>query len=687
MSGTIIKTKFSLVNAQPASNALQQGEQAYSYISNKMWIGWDNGGVIDPIAIGGKFYTDQLKASSVDFGKTIASHAIITDSANKIDLINIDNITIDGNTITTTNTNGDLTVNPNGTGSLNIQANTDVVGNLTVSGTSTFTGQTTLASLNVTDLTSGRVVLAGTSGEIEDSGNLTFTGSLLTLTGNEAITGTLDVNGQSTLASLNVEDLTATRLTFAGTSGELVDSGNLIFDGSKLTITGNEQITGTLNVDSQATLASLNVEDLTSTRVTFAGTSGELTDSANFTWASNTLTIAGSAAVDNVRIDGNTISAIDANGALTITPSGTGVVTIDTTTGLIVASGSEASRPAPGVIGNGAIRYNQTSNRFEGTVSGSWTGLGGVVDIDQDTYIVAEEAADEDVLRFYAAGTQEMTVDALGVTVTDQITTPIANITTDNVTTANIGTANITTQLQVDADANFTVGIDVLSGDVDITDNLNVQGNAVIDGNLTVNGTTTSVNSTVTTLNDPVIKVGDGSTVAVDLIDRGVNFDYGDGTSVKTGFFGFDNATNRFSYKPIVNTTDEDYDAPWGDAQFGQLFLSGDATFANNLVLSSNTISITAGDLTITPAGGDTTITGNVQITTDLVVNGNVTFDNDVPITSGGTGMSSFTGNGIFISNGAGTSLTFVTGSLYDIVQFNASGVPVASNIIDGGTF
>jgi hypothetical protein len=577
MSGTIIKTKFSLVNAQPASNALQQGEQAYSYISNKLWIGWDNAGVIDPIAIGGKFYTDQLKASSVDFGKTIASHAIITDSANKIDLINIDNVTIDGNTITTTNTNGNLTVNPNGTGSFDIQANTDVVGNLTVSGTTIFTGQTTLSSLNVTDLTNGRVI--------------------------------------------------------------------------------------------------------------FAGASGELTDSANFTWGSNTLTINGSTAIDNVRIDGNTISAIDANGSLTITPSGTGVVTIDATTGLIVASGSEASRPAAGVIGNGAIRYNQTSNRFEGTVSGSWTGLGGVVDIDQDTYIVAEEAADEDVLRFYAAGTQEMTVDALGVTVTDQITTPIANITTDNVTTANIGTANITTQLQVDADANFTVGIDVLSGDVDITDNLNVQGNAVIDGNLTVNGTTTSVNSTVTTLNDPVIKVGDGSTVAVDLIDRGVNFDYGDGTSVKTGFFGFDNATNRFSYKPIVNTTDEDYDAPWGDAQFGQLFLSGDATFANNLVLSSNTISITAGDLTITPAGGDTTITGNVQITTDLVVNGNVTFDNDVPITSGGTGMSSFTGNGIFISNGAGTSLTFVTGSLYDIVQFNASGVPVASNIIDGGTF
>lgn len=577
MSGTIIKTKFSLVNAQPASNALQQGEQAYSYISDKLWIGWDNSGVIDPIAIGGKFYTDQLKASSADFGKTIANHAIITDSDNKIDLINIDNITIDGNTITTTNTNGNLTVNPNGTGSLNIQANTHIVGNLTVSGTQSFTGQTTLASVNVTDLTS--------------------------------------------------------------------------------------------------------------TRLVFAGAAGELQDSANLTWDANTLTIAGSAAVDNVRIDGNTVSAIDANGSLTITPSGTGIVTIDTTTGLVVASGSEASRPSAGTIGNGAIRYNQTSNRFEGVVSGAWTGLGGVVDIDQDTYITAEEASDDDTLRFYAAGTEEAYITSGGMWITDQITTPIANITTENTTTANIGTANISTQLQVDADANFTVGIDVTSGDVDITDNLNVQGNAVIDGNLTVNGTTTSVNSTVTTLNDPVIKVGDGSTVAVDLIDRGVNFDYGDGTAVKTGFFGFDNATNRFSYKPVVDTTDEDYDAPWGDAQFGQLFLSGDATVANNLVLSANGIVTNVGDLTIAPAGGDTTITGTATVSSDLTVNGNVTFANAVPVTSGGTGMSSFTGNGVMVANGAGTAMSFVTGSLYDIIQFNASGVPVASNVIDGGTF
>ena len=44
-------------------------------------------------------------------------------------------------------------------------------------------GATVLATAKVSDLTSGRVVLAGTSGELEDSGNLLFNGSVVTLVG------------------------------------------------------------------------------------------------------------------------------------------------------------------------------------------------------------------------------------------------------------------------------------------------------------------------------------------------------------------------------------------------------------------------------------------------------------------------------------------------------------------------
>ena len=760
MSGTVIVTKFSLASAQPASNALAQGEQAYSYISDKLWIGWDNGGVIDPIAIGGKFYTDQLKASSVDFGKTIASHAIITDSANKIDLINIDNITIDGNIITTTNTNGDLIVDPNGTGEFDIQANTNVVGNLTVSGTQNFASQTTLASVNVTDLTNNRVLLAGVAGEIEDSGNLTFDGIDLVLTGNQTITGNttinmlLHVDGQSTLASLNVEDLTNDRVVIVGAGGEIEDSGNFTFNGTLLTVTGNtttsgtvqiggatnidaqltvdslnvtdltndrmvfvgasgeiedsadltyngstlylngdQTITGSLDVGTSATIATLKVEDLTNNRVVIAGIGGEIEDSSNLTFNGTTLQVTGVLDVDNVRIDGNTISAINTDGGLTLTPAGAGLVRVDTNTAFIVASGSEASRPSALVIGDGAIRYNTSDNRFEGSVSGSWTGLGGVVDIDQDTYIIAEESSDDDTLRFYTAGNQELYINDNGLYVTAQITTPTANITTANTTTANIGTINVTTQMQVDADANFTQGIDVTNGDVDINDNLNVTGNTIIGGNLTVNGSTTTVESTVVTLNDPVVKVGDGSVAGGDANDRGISLDYGDGVAVQTGFFGMDMETKRFTFKPEVDTTDENYIAPWGDAQFSNLYLRGtlEAGATGNLVITDNLITTTTGDLTLTPAGGDTVITGNAQVTTDLVVNGDVTFDNDVPVTSGGTGMSSFSGDSIMITNAVGDAISFITPPSTNpedyVIKFNSAGVPVASNVIDGGTF
>jgi hypothetical protein len=581
MSGTIIITKNSTTTSSPGQGNLNQGELAYSFLSQKLFIG-DASTPVNDIIIGGKHFTDMLDHT---LGTLTVSSAILTDSSNKIDVINIDNITIDGNAIVTTNANGNLTLDPNGSGSLDIQADTDIVGNLTVSGTQNFTGQTTLASLNVTDLTDGRVLLGGVSGEVEDSGNLTFDGTLLTVTGNTTTTGnalvngTFHVDGQSTLASVSVEDLTSGRVTLAGTSGELQDSANLTFNGSTLTVTGSQlttgniTINGSLDVDTSATIATLKVEDLTPTRLTFAGTSGELQDDANLAWTSNTLFVTGAIDVDNIKLDGNTISSTDANGGLTIQPTGTGVVTVNTDTGMVLPSGLVATRPTAGSIGDGAIRYNESTNRFEGTVSGSWTGLGGVVDIDQDTYITAEEGSDDDTLRFYAGGTQEMIVETSGVTVTDQITSPVATITTAGITTANIGTANVTTQLQVDADANFTAGIDVTAGDVDITANLNVGGNTIMTGNLTVNGTTTSVNSSVTTLNDPVIKVGDGSAAAGDSLDRGVNLDWGNGTTVKTGFFGMDMQTERFSFKPDSSATTENYGTPWGDAQFGGIYL------------------------------------------------------------------------------------------------------------------
>ena len=120
-------------------------------------------------------------------------------------------------------------------------------GGLTVSG-----AESTLSSATVEDLTSGRVVLAGTGGALEDSGNLTFNGSKLTVTGNAQITSDLDVDGganisggESVLSSATVSDLTAGRVVLAGTSGALEDSALLTHTGGNgLVVTGNASVSG-----------------------------------------------------------------------------------------------------------------------------------------------------------------------------------------------------------------------------------------------------------------------------------------------------------------------------------------------------------------------------------------------------------------------------------------------------------
>lgn len=94
-----------------------------------------------------------------------------------------------------------------------------------------------------------------------------------------------------------------------------------------------------------------------------------------------------------------------------------------------------------------------------------------------------------------------------------------------------------------------------------------VNGDLIITGDLTVNGTTTSVNSTVTTLNDPIITLADNSLSTNDGKDRGIEFKYGDGSNVKTGFFGWDNNVNRFKFIADGTNSDEVISGAVGDIE------------------------------------------------------------------------------------------------------------------------
>tara|TARA_Y100000022_G_scaffold99326_1_gene85703 strand:+ start:2024 stop:7390 length:5367 start_codon:yes stop_codon:yes gene_type:complete len=65
----------------------------------------------------------------------------------------------------------------------------------------------------------------------------------------------------------------------------------------------------------------------------------------------------------------------------------------------------------------GYIRYNTEQDTFEGFGAGnSWGSLGGVIDVDQDTKIIAETTAgaDNDQLQFFTDGSLNMTIDKSG---------------------------------------------------------------------------------------------------------------------------------------------------------------------------------------------------------------------------------------------------------------------------------
>ena len=67
-------------------------------------------------------HTELNALYGVTAGTVAASKALVLDSSSKLNTINVDNIDLDGNTISTTNTNGDLVIAPTGTGDVDFDA-------------------------------------------------------------------------------------------------------------------------------------------------------------------------------------------------------------------------------------------------------------------------------------------------------------------------------------------------------------------------------------------------------------------------------------------------------------------------------------------------------------------------------------------------------------------------------------
>jgi len=100
-----------------------------------------------------------------------------------------------------------------------------------------------------------------------------ITATTIDINGNADISGSLGV-GSTTMSTAKVSDLTNNRIVIAGTSGELEDDANFTFDGTTFAVTAATDITGDLDVDN----ININANTISSTN-----SNGDITLSPNGT--------------------------------------------------------------------------------------------------------------------------------------------------------------------------------------------------------------------------------------------------------------------------------------------------------------------------------------------------------------------------------------------------------------------
>jgi len=327
---SIIRIKRSGITGSPS--ALAQGEMAYSFLEydpitgqggDRLYIGTGtetNGEAANIEAIGGKYFTEKLDHTP---GTLTANSSIIVDANSKIDVLNIDNITIDGNTISSTNSNGNIIFDTNGSGVIDVSS-------IRITNLGSPTANTDAATKAYVDTTVSDLNLASNFDFIGDTGSgslflatetLSFIGgtAITTAVANNSVTITLDntavvantygsgteipvftVDAQGRLTAANTVSI-STDLSIAGDTG----SGTVSLLTDILTFTGG---TG---VD---TLVSNN-------EITFS-IGQDVATTANVIFNSGTFNQSVSANVEistgNLVISGNTISTVTANTALVL---------------------------------------------------------------------------------------------------------------------------------------------------------------------------------------------------------------------------------------------------------------------------------------------------------------------------------------------------------------------------------
>ena len=703
---SIIKIRRSGSSGSPQE--LAQGELAYSYLGgtqsnggDRLYIGTGtetNGVAANIEVIGGKYFTEKLDHVP---GILTANSALIVDSGSKIDIINVDNITIDGNQISSTNTDGNITLNPNGTGAIdassaqiiNLANPTAAQHAVTVNYLeSTFSGNLSIAGDSGTDvitLINETLVFAGDTGIITTVSANTVTIDLddTAVTpgsyGNTTAIATFTVDQQGRLTAAGTSNIAAaaTILTIDADLGT-PDTVDLI--GDTLTFTGNTGITTTVGSNS------IDI-DLDDTSVV-AGTYGSATATTTFVVdAQGRLTSAeaNTISISHTQVNDWTEAVQDTvGGMLTGTQNGIAVTYTD--------NGE----------GGGYLNFDVADPTI--TIAGDVAGSATMTNLGDVTITVAQQADSVDLGTHTTGNYVASLVAGTGVTLLNnsgETATPTISIGQDVSTTANVefNYGNFTGDLQIDG--NFTVGgtsSTISATNLSVSDNLiylnsgidEIITGAVGDGTnvvyttestnfyevgqvititgmdpssfdalhvavIAANTTTFTIASTVT---DTFVSGGIARGNTASNPDLGWVGSYYDGTYAHAGFFR--DASDGY-FKPFKGYTPEPDDAVFIDTAHASFALADiqAANFRGALVGNADTTTKWQTSRTVTFDGGDVTGSFSIDGSGDVGSVALTVQPNSVALGTDTTGNYAadvaVSGNGLSITGSAGENVSY----------------------------
>ena len=290
---SIIRIKRSSGTSKPSS--LNWGEMAYvtgigSYggtnqYKDRVFLG-DDGTNVNPI--GGHYYTSMMEHTPGNLtGVTNSRNSdggivAVLDSSRKIDEWNVDNLTLNGNQLSSSNTDGDIVFNPNGSGDIVVPDDTKIAFGGGINGTSApqafirydEVGDDHLEIGSDVDSVGKVKFTNATQATNTSDGSVVFAGGI-SVAKNAVVGGDLIVSGGNTkLGNIRIENNIIASLAGADNTIFIDPYPDGLSNEGQVIIKGNLQVDGTTTTvnSTQSTVNDpiMTVGDVTSSRTVFA---------------------------------------------------------------------------------------------------------------------------------------------------------------------------------------------------------------------------------------------------------------------------------------------------------------------------------------------------------------------------------------------------------------------------------